>query len=79
MLSRKHYRELASRYARLRPGYTDSGDVYQMWEVMVMTTVNAILMSNPSFDQDRFLAACDHDPAAWWERHRQWASASQRA
>jgi hypothetical protein len=76
-LSRKFYKAVAARYARLRPAYTDSGEVYQMWESMVMTTVNAISEGNPSFDVPRFLEACDHRPGEWWERHRQWAQAAE--
>lgn len=79
MFTRKFFRELAAKYARMRPAYTDSGDVYQLWESMVVGTANTISAQNSSFDQDRFLAACDHNPAEWWERHRQWASAGQRA
>lgn len=79
MMTRKFFKELAAKYARMRPAYTDSGDVYQLWEVMVVGTANVISGQNSSFDQERFLAACDHNPAEWWERHRQWATASQRA
>ena len=78
-MSRKFFRELAERYARQRPGFTDPGEVYQMWEVMVVSTANAISQQNSSFDQDRFLEACGHNPGEWWECHRQWASVSQRA
>lgn len=72
-MSRKFYKALAEKYARLRPGYTDPGEVYQMWESMVIGTANAISDGNSSFDQARFLDACGHDPSMWWERHRQWA------
>lgn len=72
MLSRKYYRELALQFARLRPGVNESGDVYQMWESMVATTVNAILSNNPSFDRARFMEACGHDPVTWWNDHREY-------
>jgi hypothetical protein len=70
-MSRKFYKALAAKYAKLRPVPTDSAPAYEMWEAMVIGTVNCIAEGNPSFDRARFLDACGHDPSMWWEAHRE--------
>ena len=76
-VSRKVYRALALKFDRMRPGPGAPGEAYEVWESMVMGTLNVISESNPSFDRERFLTACGHDPAMWWEAHRESTRSAQ--
>ena len=58
-MSKKHFESIASALKIAKPEHSAQPEAY-VWRSLVRSIANVCKDSNPSFDLDRFLAACGY-------------------